>query len=79
MKAYYLLAPLIVFALAGCAYESVYHTPAPTAYVSPSYVAPTYVTPSSTIVLGTLNPNIDSDGDGYANSVDRWPYDPRFH
>ena len=75
MKALYLLAPLSVVALAGCAYESVYHTPAPAAYVSPAYVAP-----SSTIVLGATNWNLlDSDGDGYANGVDRWPYDPRFH
>jgi len=30
--------------------------------------------------LGATNWNLlDSDGDGYANGVDRWPYDPRFH
>jgi len=76
MKAYYLLAPLSLVALAGCAYESVYTTPAPTAYV-----APTYVAPPNTVVLGA-GPSwnaLDSDGDGYANGVDRWPYDARFH
>jgi hypothetical protein len=75
MKAFYLLAPLSVFALVGCAYESVYTTPATVAYTSPAYVAP-----SSTVVLGATNWNlVDSDGDGYANAMDRWPYDPRFH
>lgn len=76
MKAYYLLAPLGAAALlVGCAYEPVYHTttPAPVAYVAPPA---TYVAPSA-VVLGA-GP-IDSDGDGYANSVDRWPHDARWH
>jgi hypothetical protein len=75
MKAYYLLAPLGV-ALAGCtvyspvAYERVYTRPATVA------VAPAYVAPSSTVVLGTGL--IDSDGDGIANDIDRYPYDGRY-
>ena len=78
MKAYYLLAPLSAAALlVGCAYEPVYHTttaPAPAAYV----VAPTYTAPN-TVILGGPPQMIDSDGDGYANSVDRYPYDSRWH
>ena len=78
MKAYYLLAPLSLAALAGCAYESVYSTPTPVAYA-----APTYVVPSSTVVLGAAPATswalIDSDGDGYANGADSYPYDARFH
>ncbi len=69
MKAYYLLAPLGVAALvAGCAYDPVY-TSAP---------APAYVVPN-TVVMGAAPAIVDSDGDGYANHVDRWPYDSRFH
>ena len=80
MKAYYLLAPLTVALLAGC---TVYRpvavaTPAPAvAYVSPSYIAP-----SSTVILGAGPADwnlLDSDGDGYANSVDRYPHDSRWH
>lgn len=82
MKAYYLLAPLGAVALAGCtvyrpvAYEPVITTPAIVA------VAPTYVAPPNTVVLGAAaaNPNlIDSDGDGYSNAVDQYPYDARYH
>ena len=93
MKAYYLLAPLGVALLAGCAdYPTVAYTtpvysqPATVAYVSPAptYVAPpsyTYVTPPNTVILGA-GPSwgqLDSDGDGWANSVDNFPYDRRFH
>lgn len=73
MRAYYLLAPLGL-ALAGC---SVY-PPAPVAvervYTQPAAVA---VTPPSTVVMGAPpSPHlIDSDGDGHANSVDRYPLD----
>lgn len=76
MKAYYLFAPLSAAVLAGCAYEPVYTTTPPVAYVAPT---PTYVAPS-TVVLGA-GPAVvvDSDGDGYANNVDRWPYDARYH
>lgn len=71
MKAYYLLAPLGI-ALAGCsvyppvAVERVYTTPATVA-----------VTPPNTVVMGAPpSPHlIDTDGDGHANSVDRYPYD----
>ena len=95
MKAYYLLAPLGVALLAGCAdyptvaYAPVYSQPATVAYISPTpayptYVAPqsyTYVAPPNTVVLGAgASWNLlDSDGDGYANSVDNYPYDSRFH
>jgi hypothetical protein len=81
MKAYYLLAPLGAIALAGCtvyrpvAYEPVVTTPAVA-------VAPAYVVQPNTTVLGAgaANPNlIDSDGDGYSNAVDQFPYDARFH
>jgi hypothetical protein len=76
MKAFYLLAPLGAAALvAGCAYDPVYTTaPAPTAYVAST---PAYVVPN-TVVMGAPA-IVDSDGDGYANHVDRWPYDSRFH
>lgn len=66
MKAYYLLAP-IAAALAGC---SVYTAPPPVA-VSPTYVTP----PPSTVVLGAGAAQIDSDGDGHSDSVDRFPHD----
>jgi len=86
MKAYYLLAPLGAIALAGC---TVYRPVAvePAVVTTPSVaVAPTYVTPPNTVVLGagpattTTDPALlDSDGDGYNNSVDRYPYDSRWH
>jgi len=78
MKAYHLLAPLGVAALvAGCAYDPVYTTrqAAPVAYVA---TTPAYVVPN-TVVMGAGPAVVDSDGDGYANHVDRWPYDSRFY
>jgi len=76
MKAFYLVAPLSAALLAGCsvyppvAVERVYTTPATVA------VAPTYVTPPSAVVMGAGPAAlIDSDGDGYSNAVDRFPYD----
>lgn len=77
MKAYYLLAPLGAAALvAGCAYERVYTTsPAPVAYVAPQ---PAAVVVPNTVVMGAPA-IVDSDGDGYANHVDRWPNNPSFH
>lgn len=76
MKAYYLFAPIGAAILAGCAYEPVYTTTPPVAYVAPST---TYVTPPSAVVLGAGPAIVDSDGDGHANNVDRWPYDARYH
>lgn len=78
MKAYYLLAPLGAAALvAGCAYDPVY-TAAPAAPVAVVAPTPAYVVPN-TVVMGAGPAIVDSDGDGYANHVDRWPYDSRFH
>jgi hypothetical protein len=76
MKVTYLLAPLGAAALliSGCAYHA---TPA-VSYVAPP-VTTAYVAPPNTVVLGAGPAVIDSDGDGYANSVDRYPYDPRWH
>ena len=70
--------PLGVAALvAGCAYDPVYTTrqAAPVAYVA---TTPAYVVPN-TVVMGAGPAVVDSDGDGYANHVDRWPYDSRFY
>jgi hypothetical protein len=81
MKAYYLLAPLGAIALAGCTvYRPVAYQPAVTPSVA--YVAPAYVSPPNTVVLGAgpSDPSlIDSDSDGYNNSVDRYPFDSRWH
>lgn len=77
MKAHYLLAPLAAIALAGC---TVYR---PVAYTTPAPVAvtPTYVVPNTT-VLG-IGPSdwalMDSDGDGFRNSIDSHPYNSLFH
>ena len=75
MKVHYLLAPLGAIALAGCtvyrpmAYTPVVTTPATVA------VAPTYVVPNTTVLGAPANwALLDSDGDGYTNSVDREPY-----
>ena len=74
MKAYYLLAPLSLAALGACSFTT---APAPVAYVTPP--ATTYVTPPNTVVLGAPAAVIDSDGDGYADSVDRYPHNPNWH
>ena len=71
MKATYLLIPLGL-TMGGC---TMYSPPAPVAYVSPPPVA--YVSPPSTVVLGSGGTTIDTDGDGYADSVDRAPRDAR--
>jgi hypothetical protein len=85
MKAHYLLAPLGAIALAGC---TVYRPVAvePAVVTAPSVaVSPTYVTPPNTVVLGagaataTDPALLDSDGDGYNDSIDRYPRDPRWH
>lgn len=73
MKAFYFLAP-VGLVLAGC---SVY-PPAPVAvervYTQPATVA---VTPPSAVVMGAPpSPHLlDSDNDGHADSVDRYPND----
>ena len=82
MKAYYLLAPLGAIALAGCTvYRPVAYTPAVVTTPATVAVTPTYVTPPNTVVLGAgPSPSlIDSDGDGYSNAVDRYPYDANWH
>ena len=74
MKAYYLLAPLSAAALvAGCAYEPVYTTAPVAVAPTPAYVVP------NTVVMGAAPAIVDSDGDGYANHVDRWPNNSLYH
>jgi len=75
MKAFFIIASLGT-ALAGCsvyppvAVERVYTTPATVA------VSPTYVAPPGAVVMGAPPASlIDSDGDGYSNAIDRFPYD----
>ena len=81
MKARHLLliaAPLGA-ALAGC---TVYRPVAvePAVVTTPTVaVAPAVVTQPSTVIMGAAPAPLDSDGDGYANSIDRAPYDARFH
>ena len=80
MKAYYLIAPLAATALVGCTvYRPVAVEPVVTTTPSVAYVTPpatTVVTPPTVVTNPAL---IDSDGDGYADSVDRYPFDARFH
>jgi hypothetical protein len=74
MKRYYLLAPLAAIVLAGCtvyrpmAYTPVVTTPAPVAVV-----------PDTTVLGGSSWGLVDSDGDGYSNAIDRYPYNALFH
>ncbi|MBI2770873.1 MAG: hypothetical protein HYX47_14705 [Burkholderiales bacterium] len=78
MKAYYLLVPLSAAVLSAC---TVYR---PVEVMSPPV---SYVAPTNAVVLGagpavvttTDWALLDSDGDGYANNVDRYPYDSRWH
>jgi hypothetical protein len=78
MKAYYLLAPLAAVALAGCTvYRPVAYTPVVTT-PTPVAVAPTYVVPNTTVLGGSSWGRMDSDGDGYNNSIDREPYNALF-
>jgi hypothetical protein len=80
MKAIYLLLGVAASTLAGCtvyrpvAYEPTVVTTPATVAVAPAYVAPS----SSTVILGA-GPVYDADHDGYADSVDRYPYDARYH
>jgi hypothetical protein len=75
MKVTYLLAPLgAALLMSGCAYHA---TPA-VAYVTPPATT-AYVTPPNTVILGAGPAAIDSDGDGFNNAVDRYPYDSRWH
>ena len=74
MKAHYLLAPIAAIALAGCTvYRPVAYTPVATT-PAPVAVAPTYVVPSTTVLGAPDWSLLDSDGDGFANGVDREPY-----
>jgi hypothetical protein len=70
MKAYYLLVPLSVVALVGCTIN-----PPPTVAVAPAYVSP----PSTVIMGASPATSLDSDGDGFSNAVDRYPFDARYN
>jgi hypothetical protein len=75
MKAYFLLAPLAAVALAGC---TVYR---PVAYQPAVVTTPPVAVAPNTVILGAgADPKtLDSDGDGYSDAVDRYPYDARWH
>ena len=76
MKAYYLLAPLGALAFAGCTVVR------PVAYEQPAVVTtPSVAVAPNTVILGAgADPKtVDSDGDGFSNAVDRYPYDARWH
>jgi hypothetical protein len=79
MKAHVLLAPLGIIALAGCTvYRPVAYTPVVTTPATVA-VAPTYVVPNTAVMGAPASwALIDSDGDGFNNSVDRQPYNARF-
>jgi hypothetical protein len=61
MKAYYLLAPVAVVALAGCAVDR----PVAVETVTPTVaVAPTYQNVPATVVVGTAAPIPTPQGEG---------------
>lgn len=68
MKAYYLLAPLSIAALVGCTINP------------PTVVTTTPAVVPNTVVMGAGPATaLDSDGDGFNNTVDRHPYDARYN